>query len=81
MLASRGPIYRSEQTATFEAHDSCACTVEPVYSRSTLWPGRAAEFRRLYREVTTGTTGQDSINAFRRAYERQQRQRSGTQVA
>ncbi|MDN5931872.1 MAG: hypothetical protein L0I24_12555 [Pseudonocardia sp.] len=81
LLAGRGPVYRSEQTASFSAHDACACSAEPVYSRDTLWPGRAAEFRRLYREVTAGTSGRDSINAFRRAYERQQREKRESQVA
>lgn len=81
MLASRGPVYRTEQSAGFSAHDACACQAEPVYSRDTLWPGRAAEFRRLYREVTTGTTGRDSINAFRRAYEQLQREARRADVA
>lgn len=81
LLAGRGPVYRTEQSAGFSAHDACACQAEPVYSRDTLWPGRAAEFRRLYREVTTGTTGRDSINAFRRAYEQRRRDGQRTNVA
>lgn len=32
MLASRGPAYRAERSARFEAHDSCGCTVEPAYA-------------------------------------------------
>jgi hypothetical protein len=36
MLAGRGPVYKSERTATFSRdghhyHDGCACTAEPVY--------------------------------------------------
>lgn len=73
LLASRGPVYKSETTAGFQAHDHCACTAEPAYSRSAPWPGRGAEFRRLYRQVTQGTSGRDSLNAFRRAYEQRQR--------
>lgn len=80
MLASRGPVYRTEVSAGFQAHDHCACTAEPVYSRQAPWPGRGAEFRRLYRQATQGYSGRDAINAFRRAYERQQRDRAG-QVA
>lgn len=30
-LASRGAVYKTEQTADFRAHDHCACTVMPVY--------------------------------------------------
>lgn len=73
LLAGRGPVYKTEQSASFQAHDSCACTAEPVYSRDAPWAGRAAEFRRLYRQATRGYSGKDAINAFRRAYEQQQR--------
>jgi len=73
MLASRGPVYGSEAAAGFSAHDACACTAEPVYSRQAPWPGRAREFQELWRETTRNTSGRDSINAFRRAYEQQQR--------
>lgn len=31
MLASRGPAYKSETTADFEAHDHCACGIEPAF--------------------------------------------------
>jgi hypothetical protein len=34
MLAGRGPAYKGERTASFEAHDHCACSAEPVYSRA-----------------------------------------------
>lgn len=30
-LASRGPEYKTRATASFPAHDHCACTVMPVY--------------------------------------------------
>lgn len=77
MIASRGPVF-SEDTADFEAHDHCACTGEPSYPGSE-WPGRAREFRDTYNrairealaagELGRGTAN-DSLNAFRRAYER-----------
>lgn len=73
LLASRGPVFKSKTTAGFKAHDHCACTAEPVYSRQAPWAGRAAEFRRLYVQSTSGHSGTDAINAFRRAYEAQQR--------
>jgi hypothetical protein len=74
ILASRGPVYRSRETAGFLAHDHCACTPEPVYSRDTLWPGRAKEFRGLWRTSTEGLSGKDARNAFRREYETRQRE-------
>jgi hypothetical protein len=83
MLASRGPVFKKGSFSEsdprffgpgeFKVHDNCACTMEPVFDRATLWPGRAAEFRRLWRTATQGYSGQDALNAFRRAYEQQQR--------
>ena len=81
MLASRGPVYGSAAQAGFSAHDACACTAEPVYSRDAPWPGRAREFQRLWRETTQNTSGRDSINAFRRAYEQMQRDQRRGNVA
>lgn len=78
MLASRGAVY-SEDTADFEAHDHCACGVEPQYSDSEL-PGNAGEYGRLWRNsVTTERVwdrkrgryalrnSPDALNQFRRA--------------
>jgi hypothetical protein len=46
-LASRGPVYKSEQTASFQAHDHCGCTAEPFY-RGAEWPAGAREFSKIY---------------------------------
>jgi hypothetical protein len=51
---------------------NCACTAEPVYSRTASLPGRGDEFARLYNESTAGADG-DLLNVFRRAYEAQRR--------
>lgn len=69
MLASRGPVYRSREAASFPAHDMCACTAEPRFVDGAHWPGRGREWQRLWSEVTRDTKGQESIRAFRRAYE------------
>lgn len=66
ILASRGPVYRDEATASFEAHDHCACTAEPVYRSDAAWPPGAREYRDRWNEVTKGLSGQDAINAYRR---------------
>lgn len=34
MLAGRGPVYKGERTADFQAHDHCACSAEPVFERA-----------------------------------------------
>lgn len=84
MLASRGPKYHSEESATRVVsrrakrplgglyHDHCGCTAEALFSKTQAWPGRGREFQNLWREATKGYSGTDAINAFRRAYEQQQ---------
>lgn len=44
-LASRGPRYKSEETAGFRAHDHCGCTPAPVFVRR-----RPSEATRRFRE-------------------------------
>jgi hypothetical protein len=71
---------------TVKVHDNCACTMEPVYSRSAPWPGRAREFRNLWREVVgfapnNKYSGKDALNAYRRAYEAMQRDNRRSDVA
>lgn len=77
LLASRGPVYLTEDTAEFQAHDHCSCTAEGSYWDSE-WPGRAREFHDLYNEATLEAhevgnldrgTSNDLLNAFRRRYE------------
>lgn len=78
LLAGRGPVYKSDKTADFQAHGGCACTAEPVYRHDAEWPGRAREFHDLYNEATLEAhesgeldrgTSNDLLNAFRRRYE------------
>lgn len=72
LIASRGPVFKGEDTAEFQAHDGCACMAEPAYSGSE-WPGRAREYRELYNRATREAREADPdaslLNAFRRAYE------------
>lgn len=84
LLSSRGPVYKTEGTASFSAHDDCACIAKPVFSRKAPWPGRAREFRALYDEKVFGKFGgttpgfkmPDGVRAFRRFYEAEQRERA-----
>jgi hypothetical protein len=74
LLASRGPAYKTEESATHRKdgqpyHTGCACTAEPVYRRDAPWPGQAKEWRALYYSATAGLSGKDAVRAFRRAYE------------
>jgi hypothetical protein len=81
MLASRGPVYLNRTTASFRAHDHCACTAEPVFAAGSEWPGRAREFQKLWnREIRGQYSGKDAIRAWRRLYERRQRE-AGREIA
>lgn len=68
VLAIRGPVYESQETADFQAHDSCSCTAAPVFQGQT-WepPADVAEWRRLYQDSTRGE--RNKLKAFRRAVE------------
>lgn len=83
MLASRGAVYESEQSAlaTTERsprgkglpyHDGCQCSAEPIYYKNDQYlPGRAMEFGQLWATATEGYSGHQATLAFRRAYEEQ----------
>lgn len=64
MLLSRGAVYKSEETASFEAHDHCQCGAEPFYEGSKL-PRMNRELRELWDRTKIGST--DPLNDFRRA--------------
>jgi hypothetical protein len=72
MVASRGPEYGSEASASFEPHDGCQCGAEPVYQPDAAWPPNSERYRELWDEHTAGAgTGRgDALNAFRRALAR-----------
>jgi hypothetical protein len=53
----------------FRAHDHCACTAKPVYSKDDPLPGRAAEFQDIW--TRTGT-----LNSFRAELSRLTREAS-----
>lgn len=67
MLASRGPVYHSEESADFKAHNTCYCQPEPVYRADAEWPAGSKQFAELWQSSTKGYSGKQAINAFRRA--------------
>jgi hypothetical protein len=67
MLATRGMVYRSEETADFRAHDSCNCGVTPVYKGQRFeLSSHAQEWAQLYQEHAQGHSGQQ-LQRFRQA--------------
>jgi hypothetical protein len=68
MLATRGAVYRSEQSAEFKTHDHCRCHVEPVF---TAYEPSAAvrQAQALWATSTRGKSGNAARIAFRQAVE------------
>lgn len=85
MLASRGPAYRSAQSAQYVVnpkakrpvgalyHDHCGCTAEAMFDKAQEWPELNRAYRELWNRVAKGQ--KDPLNAFRREIERQRRER------
>ncbi len=67
MLASRGPVYKTQRSASFESHGHCACTGELVFVRDS----DSGPLREEWLEVTAGLSGKDARNAWRRHVERE----------
>jgi hypothetical protein len=76
MLASRGAVYKTEQSADFDAHNHCMCTVAPAFSKNQVARLFDNELYRQWKEVTRGYKGKDAINAWRRYW--RSRDNSGT---
>lgn len=68
LLASRGAVYKSQQSASFGSHPSCGCTAEPAFTLDKFRDDRSKQWNDLYRTATRGH--RDKLNAFRRAFER-----------
>ena len=65
MLASRGPVYKSARSSSFEAHGHCACTGELVFVADS----DSGPLREEWLEVTAGLSGAAARNAWRRHVE------------
>lgn len=74
MLISRGPVYRSEKSATYgdgdKYHDNCHCYAEPVFSReqydSSPLYALNRQYEELWPQVTKGLSGKAAVSAWRR---------------
>lgn len=75
MMISRGPVYRSEAAAGFDAHDGCHCAPQPAFLDDDLWTEQAEANRDLYYEAQDAAraagewhrgTSNDALNALRR---------------
>lgn len=74
MLASRGFVYRSEQTARSwegmeeieKVHVHCKCFPIVRFIRASELPALNRYFQAKWKEETAGYSGKDALNAFRR---------------
>lgn len=81
MLISRGPVYRSAESAQFSDgdlyHDNCHCSAIPVFSQEQYDKSAAFDLNRQYHEewprVTKGLSGKAAVSAWRRYIRTQQR--------
>lgn len=69
MLASRGAIYKSAQSAGFKAHNRCRCSAACVWTADDAAALRDNDLRRQWDEVTKGLSGRDARNAWRRYWD------------
>jgi hypothetical protein len=81
MLISRGPVYRSQNSAEYadgdKYHDNCHCYAEPVFSREQYNGSPTYELNRRYEElwpkVTRGLSGKAAVSAWRRFIRQEQK--------
>ncbi|MFJ8583548.1 hypothetical protein ACIRD2_02670 [Streptomyces sp. NPDC093595] len=83
MLISRGPVYKSRESATFNDgdrfHDNCHCYAMPVFSRQQYGASELfalnREYEALWPEVTKGHAGKSALTVWRRFIRQKQRER------
>ncbi|WP_217129376.1 hypothetical protein [Streptomyces sp. AC558_RSS880] len=81
MLISRGPVYKSRESATFNDgdryHDNCHCYAMPVWSRdqyqSSELTALSRQYEALWPEVTKGHSGKAAVSVWRRFIRKKQR--------
>lgn len=76
---TRNPSGRAGEAFTgagaWKVHDNCACTVEPVYTTDTGWPGRGREFQQLWNDhIRNRYSGEEAVRQWRRLYTQLQRE-------
>jgi hypothetical protein len=65
ILSDRGAYYRSQKTASFEAHNDCGCSAAPAFSHDQQLPATSHAAAAVYNARGPG----DSLVAFRKAWE------------
>jgi hypothetical protein len=79
MLSSRGFSYKSEGSASFQAHDHCMCQAVPAWSKEVVQATRNNPLYQQWRTATKGKSGADALRAWRSYWDAQQN-RDGVRV-
>ncbi len=64
MLASRGIVAYTAETASFKSHGGCGCTAEPAFEGSRVSP-RNATYKAEWDQATGTKSGADALSAYR----------------
>jgi hypothetical protein len=72
LLSGRGPVYHSEKSAGFEAHNSCACVAAPCFSHEDVAALKDNPLAAQWKQVTRGKSGKDALRAWRQHWDAQQ---------
>lgn len=78
MLASRGAVYKSVETASLRKsdgnayHPHCHCQPMPVFSEDALLPEHSQQWAAEWKQVTRGLSGNAALNAWRQFVEGRQ---------
>jgi hypothetical protein len=70
LLAGRGAVYKTAQTAGFKAHSRCRCSAAAAFSREDAKALRDNDLYRQWRRVTRGFSGPDAVRAWRRYWDK-----------
>lgn len=81
MLASRGPTYRTEQSAGFKAHNLCRCSAQAVFSKRDAEALTDNPLRQQWDQATAGLSGKDALNAWRRYWNKAHPDAIGSHLA
>jgi hypothetical protein len=71
MLASRGPVFKSQQAAGFLAHDHCRCVAAAVFSDQDAEKLKDNDLSQQWKQVTKGLSGADARREWRRQWDAQ----------
>ncbi|NUV86600.1 hypothetical protein G6W61_10310 [Streptomyces sp. KAI-26] len=82
MLISRGPVYKSRESALFndgdKYHDNCHCYAMPIWNRdqyqSSELTALSRQYEALWPKVTKGHTGKAAVTVWRRFIRAKQRE-------